>query len=404
MIFAIFVYTVLLLFMLLCFSMAQQLSPYREEGHAIRKNTPAYYIYCMAFALPLLTFAIVFGIRYGVGVDHVNYLSIYLYGYQWRQDEILFVMIQNFFAINNFPYPVYFGFLSFLQVFLFFMAFRKEPKLLVWMVIFLFFDGLLGSWNNIIRASIAGCIWMFSIDFIVERKLIPYLICSLLAIGFHNSSIILVVAYPLLYKGQNYFSSIKLQYLLLAAAFVIRFTFSRYSGIFETLINLFTSISIKYEYYTAEKILEGGKESLQVGTSLAFYFVVLVNIVIIAYSQKLHEFYNSRKFNIVYNIYFFGVLMLYIFPLGYISLTRPFRYFYFFSTIMLAYFALYLFENRRQVKEFMLLVVLVVAFAGIFYGSKIQGGSRDRKPYDTYMQHPEVPTHPMYKPRSLFKN
>ena len=399
-----FVYSSIFLFMLLCFAVARHLSPYKDGLVDTGIHDASYYLYCLVFVLPIIAFAVVFGIRYAVGVDHVNYLEIYLYGYRWRQDEPLFVMIQNFFALNNFPYPVYFGFLSFLQAFFFFMAFRKDPKLLVWLVVFLFFDGLLGSWNNIIRAAIAGCIWIFSIDFIVEKKLVPYLVCSLLSIGFHYSSVILVVAYPLLYSGKNYFSSIKVQYLLLLLVFLVRFSFSRFSGVMETLINMFSSIFIKYDSYAADKILEGGKASLQISSSLAFYFVILANILIIAYSQKMHEYFNSRKFNIVYNIYFVGVLLFYVFPLGYISLTRPFRYFYFFRSIMLAYFALYLFEHKKYAREFATLVVLLVAFAGIFYGPMLIGGTKEKTPYQTYMQHPEVPTRPMYKPQSLFKN
>lgn len=390
--------------MLLCFAVAQHLSPYRDGLSDINKKTPSYYIYCFLFALPLLTFAVVFGIRYGVGVDHINYLDIYLYGYRWRQDEPIFVIVQNFFALNNFTYPVYFGFLSFLQVFLFFMAFRKEPKLLVWLVVFLFFDGLIGSWNNIIRASIAGCIWIYSIDFIVEKRIIPYLVCILFAIGFHYSSVILVIAYPLFYKGVDFFGKVKLQYILLATAFIVRFSFSRFVGVFEPIINMFSTISVKYEYYTADKIMQGGNEVLQIGTSLAFYFVILVNIVIIAYSHKMHEYYNSRKFNVVYNIYFIGILLFYVFPLGFLLMTRPFRYFYFFRPIMLAYFALYLYENRKQMREFATLMVLLVAFAGIFYGPILIDNAKERTPYQTYMQHPEVPMRPMYKPRSLFKN
>lgn len=400
----VFVYTSILLFMLLCFAVTRYLSPYKDGLVDIRKHDARYYLYCVSFVLPMIAFSVVFGIRYGFGVDYVSYLDIYLYGYKWGQDEPLFVMIQNFFALNNFPYPVYFGFLSFLQAFFFFMAFRKEPKLLVWLVMFLFFDGLLGSWNNILRAAIAGCIWIYSIDFIVEKRIIPYLVCSFFAVGFHYSSVILVIAYPLFYKGVDFFGKVKLQYILLAIAFIVRFSFSRFSGLFETIINIVSSMSVKYEYYTAEKILQGGKEALQTGTSLAFYFVILVNIVIIAYSHKMHDYFNSRKFNIVYNIYFIGVLLFYVFPLGYISLTRPFRYFYFFRSIMLAYFALYLFENRKYVREFATLTVLLVAFAGIFYGPMLIGGTKEKTPYQTYMQHPEVPTRPMYKPQSLFKN
>lgn len=397
----VFVYSSLIFFMLLCFSFARQLSPYARNLYDTENVSVAYVVF---FVLPLLAMAYTFGIRYNVGADHLNYLNIYLYGYRWRQHELLYVMIMNIFALCKAPYPLFFGFMTLLQASFFFVAFRKEPQLLVWLVLFLFFDGLVGSWNNIIRASIAGCIWIYSIDYIVDRKLVRYLICNLIAVGFHNSAVILFVAYPLFFQGRDYFSRIKLQYILLAVALVIRVTFFRFSSQISSLIDLFAVILPRYESYTADKIMSEMISHQNVGSSMAFYLVIVINIIIIAYSKRLHAYYNSKRFNIIYNIYFIGVFTFYMFPFGFFSLTRPFRFFYFFRPIMLAYFALYLYENRRRLSEFWTLVIVLISFTGIFYGSMLYNSSENLSKYPTYVQHPEVPLKPSYKPHSIFRN
>lgn len=394
----IIVYLFLMLFMILCFVFVRQYSPYSNISNEIKSSM----ITRLMFFLAFFVFAIVCGIRYDVGADHLHYLDAYLNGFVWKQKEILYSIINNIFAINKIPYPIFFGFLAFIQVSFFFLAFRKDPRILIWLTIFLFLDGMVGSWNNIIRASIAGCIWIYSIDYISEKKPINYYVLNFIAIGFHTSAILLLITYPLLFRGKAFFKSVGVQYILLAVALVIRFSFGYFSSYYGSLIEFFTAITGAYDNYKTEDVLEIAE--LQGSTSLAYYFILLLNIVVIAFSRKMHTFYNSNKFNIIYNIYFIGVLTFYIFPGGLIALTRPFRYFYFFRPIILAFLAYYLYSYRRIAKYKLLLITMLLLYSGIFCGSIILSGPDSHVKYQIFSQHPEVSTTPSYEPHSVLEN
>src|SRR5690554_5645859 len=164
---------------------------------------------------PLFLFAIVFGMRYNVGVDHLNYVYGYLNNIYIGKEEYLFFFFSDLGWHFNLHYTVYFGILAFIQVFFFFYAFKDERYLYPFLIFFLFANGEILSWMNIIRVGIAMVIWIFSIRFIHERKVILYLLWCIVALLFHKSAIILVALYPALRNGKDYIRSIPLQLLLL---------------------------------------------------------------------------------------------------------------------------------------------------------------------------------------------
>ena len=389
------VYTLLILFMILCLSQGRGL--FFTNSFAVAGDS--YKLKSVGFCSAMLAFAIVFGIRFDVGVDHLQYVDDYLFGKEYNNFELLYTILNNACALLKLPYPVLFTIISLIQVAFFFASFRKEFYLFPYLVIFLFFNDLTGNWNNIIRASLAFCIWCYSLNYIAEKNLVKYLIFSVLAIGFHTSAIILVVSYPILVSGRNYFRSVPIQFLLLALAFVIRYLFWNFTGIITVLIDYFIRFVGNYSGYTADRLLY---ESIieEGGTGLGFYANILVNAYIIAISPKLQSFYYSRKFIIVYNLFFVGLLLQYMFPTGFIALTRPFRYFYMLHPVMLAYVTYYLFKSRNSI----FLLLILVLYTGIFYGSIIRSNESAHKWYQTCFQHKEVPLTPSYRPTSLVVN
>src|SRR5690606_11238153 len=72
---------------------------------------------------------------------------------------------------------------------------------------------------NGMRQTIAGCIFIYSIKYIQERKLLPYIICILLATTIHKSAIILVVIYFI--PQLNYFKYRYVNVLILFAAIYV---------------------------------------------------------------------------------------------------------------------------------------------------------------------------------------
>ena len=75
---------------------------------------------------PLVIFAIVFGMRYDVGVDHLSYLENYIWQIDNPKFELIFSWITKICRSLNFHYSIYFAILAFIQVFFSFMHLKMR--------------------------------------------------------------------------------------------------------------------------------------------------------------------------------------------------------------------------------------------------------------------------------------
>ncbi len=339
---------------------------------------------------PLILFAIIFGMRYDVGVDHLGYLHGYLQKIHVGKNEPLFFLFAEIGWKLNWHYVLYFGLIAFTQVLFFFYAFKNERYLYPFLVFFLFANGEWGFWMNGIRQALAMCIWIFSIKYIEDKKIWKYLIWWVVATLIHKSAIVLIVFYPILRNGRDYFKSIPLQLILLGSAFVLKSAFEVFLPNIESLINTYINIlgADMYERsYNIEGLMNSYRESD--GTGLVYLFRIILNVTIILFSTRLKLFYNSKRFNVIYFFFFIGLLTMYMFPVGFISLTRPFRYFYIFPSIMYAYFLYYLFKTKLRNTQIgslhaILYYGLIFIFLGVFYLSIITSNENASSWYQFY--------------------
>ncbi len=370
---SIIVYSLIMYIMVLFAAYASKNSSYLSSTGLVVQRS----FWRLEVLFPLLLFAIVFGMRYDVGVDHLGYLQGYLDKIHVGKNEPIFSLLTEIGWKLNWHYVVYFSFIAFIQVFFFFYAFKDERFLYPFLVFLLFTNGNWTFWMNVIRQALAMCIWIFSIKNIEHKKFWRYLIWCVVATLIHKSAIVLIVFYPILRNGRDYFKSIPLQLILLGSAFVLKSVFEVFLPNIESLINTYINIlgADMYERsYNIEGLMNSYKEAD--GTGLVYLFRILLNVVIILYSKKLKMFYNSKRFNIIYFFFFFGLLTMYVFPVGFISLTRPFRYFYIFPSIMYAFFLYYLFKTKvrdtqRGYVHAIIYYGLIFIFLGVFYLSII---------------------------------
>ena len=380
---SILVYTLLLGIMMLFFYLAsykkQTLNYSLNANQTISFNS-------FQILIPIFLFSIVFGMRYDVGVDHLAYLEAYIWNLDVAKNEFLFQLITNLSNYFNLHYVIYFSILAFIQVYFFYLAFKKEIYLFPLLTLFIFTNGDIMFWMNGIRQALAMCIWIYSLNFIVDRKLWKYILFGIIAFLFHRSAIILFIFYPILVNGRDYFKSIPLQLILLASAFIIKELFFDIIMNFSAAIDFYISLlgADMYERsYNIDNLLESFRE--QTGTGLAYIWRIVINVIIILYSLKLKKYYNSRWFNIIYFFFIIGLLTSYMFPSGAISFTRPFRYFYIFQSIMLAYFVFYLYRNK-SLNNRILMIITIVSFLGIFYLSQITSDENSHLWYQFFFQ------------------
>lgn len=338
------VYGTLLMIMVLCCVRASKRVPgyvgYSGEYYQSNK------FFYPEIVLCIISFAFVFGCRYGVGVDYFHYLYAYNYGTE-REFEFLFQSVSDLMSNAGLHYALFFGFWAFLQIVILLYAFRKYRFLLPWIVFFLFTGNYFMSMMNIIRQQIACVIFLYALQFIDEKKLFKYLLCVAIACLFHRSSIILVVIYPLLRWKDDWFQRINVQLILFVAAVIISYL----PGLVERWIErpfLFMSQNLGFENYRLGVLsIDSLNDMSRFGANTGFgIFVNFAKYLpVILYSVKLKQYYNSSFFNMVYSLWFISVLSGFMFGHS-IILNRPFVFFSDFGIFIAAAFVYYCFKNK----------------------------------------------------------
>ena len=327
------------------------------------------------FAL-FLIFAIVNGARYDVGVDYLNYLEIYTSGkiLYAKKYELLFKGLTWIWTELHAHAFFFFFSIAFIQIVCFFLAFKDERFLYPLLVFFLQMNGEFFVWMNISRCAIAMCIWLASLKFLIEKKPLLYYLGCLIAFGFHRSAIILIVFYPFLRSGKDFFPRRSVQFMLIIGALLISVFFNSVFMRMEGLVTLYQNAlggeKDIYSNYDFQVMLDSIPNE-QKGTGLAAIFNLAVAFIIILFSNKLKAFYPSKKFTIIYFFFILGLFFKYVFPPNTISLSRPFRYFNVFQSIVLAYFSYYLYKKRHNGYNKIILTGLIIAFLGIYYLSQV---------------------------------
>lgn len=334
--------------------------------------------YNLSIMIALLIFAIIFGMRYGVGVDHLGYLRNYVQfqneGKYWvfNNLEVGFGMISKLFGELGIHYWVYFAFWSFLQAFFLFYALkRNQESILPFLAITFILGGTALSFMNGIRQQLAFCIFVFSIEFIKNHKPLKYYILILLASFFHFSALILLPIYPLIrFRKKPYFNRIWLQFILLGISL-----FLLYLNFIEEIFFGLSKIITFFGYGRYMDILSLGKEhllfSLTRSRGIGFYIIVLLNIILIASSNKLKDYFSNGYFSKIYDLYFIGVIYGYICN-GSIVLLRPNYYFGGFTFIVAAYTLLFFYKHQKGSRNNILLFITLMSlylllFAAIIY-------------------------------------
>ena len=331
----------------------------------------------------IVVFSIVFGIRYGTGIDHLSYLEMYE-TYRITKNcldtEIGFRFIIEAFVNAGLHYSFFFTFLAFLQVFLLFYSLRYHYKVIGWVIITFMLSTTFLNFMNGIRQEIAFCFQTVALLYLSQKKFIICYIILIIAILFHTSAVLLLPL-PLFYiKKKEYFSRPNIQ-IILFCIFLVG------SVILKPAVSIFTALMDVLEIFGYEgykfMILGGDLSFLEPKreAGVGFLLVILINLINISQSNKVKEFHSSRFLNLIYDFYFIGVLYYFV-ASGSIILGRINYYFYNFSFIISA-FTIYYFVRNVSNKNILLLMMLLIAYIGIFGAVIILRGEESCAIYNT---------------------
>ena len=317
--------------------------------------------------LSILVFAIVAGLRYNVGVDHLMYLQFYedMTKKGWVTRETLepgFLFIMNIFTELNLHFFFYFAFLAAVQLIFVYYAFRHKKYLLPYIGLFIMLGPFFLTWMNGIRQCMVQCIFIFLVEFIQKRKLIPYTIGILVTFSLHKSAIMLFPLYFILWKpfkwGQN--RTITLILLFLAITIGLTPTWLSLINKFEGFLSF-----IGYDYYSEniQQITEEANRSVSWGPSrLGDLFTTLF---ILWYYPEMKQYYAyDKQLPYYFILSFIGACLYNLFINTSHIFLRPVMYFTVFQLPLTAYLLIYL---RTKKKTISFTILALVAFSYIYF-------------------------------------
>lgn len=348
----IFVYTAVLFFMFFLGHIAVM----RDYSASISGKHVSNF-FRIEILLLLLVFSVIFGMRYDVGQDHLYYLSDYL-SLSVDRYEPIFKNITILLRENNIHYSVYFFLWAFIQVFFLYYTFKNEKFLYPYIAFVLFAGQYFMAWMNTIRQDIAGCIFLFSTIYIFRKKPMYYLLCCIMALGFHNSAVLLIPFYWILYRNYDFFNSKLLQYSITLFCSFVALSKVDYTQYITPVVDFFLSSFSTYSTYSLYSI-EYFAELTKAGGGISIICQILIDFVIIMYSSKLKAEFADKRIIIFYNLYFFGTSIQTLF-INNLLFSRPFRCFRIFKLVISAYLLYYLCTHLNSKNLFYLIILLLL--------------------------------------------
>lgn len=367
-----FVYISLILVMSICG---------RSVSHSASRNTTITpkdegVFLSPAMAFMVLFFSVLVGIRYDVGTDQLHYLVVYESGFTDARYEPLFNLVISACQAAHLHSSFFFGIIALIQITFFYLAFKEEKYLYPFLAIFIFTSGLFGSWTNTLRQDVAGCIWVFAINYIYKKDYKRYLFWCIVAFFFHRSAIILIVLYPLLRIKKDFFTNVPIQIIIVLIAIISKKYIVELFFDIDNLIEQYTKIlSIgsdirNYDAYSSAGIRDdfGGNLDEVSNTGVGTIVKYISYTIIVAYSNRLKQYFNNEKFSGLYMLFYIAFILYIILPIGIYSLSRPFQYFNFTFAAMLSYAAYY--WHRGQKNE-QIVGIFIIAIQILMYFSAI---------------------------------
>ena len=196
-----------------------------------------------------------------------------------------------------------------------------------------------------LRQAIAIGFCLISYKFVKERKLIPFLICILLAYGFHNSSLVFILAYPLYKSKTNSF-----YFVFVAICFILGYI---KSGIINSLGFLLTKDSA-FEVYFNEK--SGGLNYT------AYIIQLAMTVFCFLYKEKICE--ENENAGFLFNMSLIGLCVQ-----GFAGVVSEFFRLSMYFSIFLAVLVpkAIMAEKNDQVKWLEFFIIIAVCFYYIFF-------------------------------------
>lgn len=256
-------------------------------------------------------YAIIFGLRSGVGVDFWGYKEWFDYSAAgfgaYKNMEPGFNLLINLCVKFGLPFSFFLGFIAFCQLLLIYWAIKPYKSVYSMLALTFMLGCIWLTYANGLRQQLAFCIFAYSLHFISQKSWIKYYLCVLAACTFHTSAVLLVIFYPMFVFQSEWFKRRLIQFLLLVFALVLS-SKSLVTSLVEP-VEQFADV-LGYGHYFE---MDDTQLSREIKVGVGFFINLILAICLIYNSNLVKHYYNNTFINYIYDLFFIGILWQYIF-------------------------------------------------------------------------------------------
>lgn len=247
-----------------------------------------------SFWMSFVALSLFAGIRsYRVGTDSGNYTrdfrtSLDIYNFEFREFVEFGYQLLNYTLLRLTNEYFWLFFITALIVVYCYLTIIRKYSVNYWFSVFLFITlGVYTFFFNGLRQGLAMAIFALALPYLLEKRLVPYLIICFLASLFHNTALFMIPFYFLV--NLRIKPIYKILATFLGSLFVSRF-----------LINYISASNDRYEGYgTLDQ--EGGGY-----LTLGFYTILLFMIYVVSRIYKIRD----KQFMQMFTFYAIGVVFI----------------------------------------------------------------------------------------------
>lgn len=321
--------------------------------------------------LMALIFSVIFGARYNVGIDQLNYLRIFeAIQSGTKTDDIIepgFYMMCKILGAGGIHYFFFFFAFCLIQISFILNAFYDKPKLLPYIFIILLSTQFMVMMNLMRQMTFVCCfIWIVAKrdNFNFIKYIITICLCTFI---LHKSAILAILLYPIVKTDKNL--------CIFYSTQIIIYITCIYLGYSHFILDKFEDFSaiaslLGYSQYEGFNVFEALFMDPNWGPRTFVRFALV--LVAIMLSNKTRKYFkDDRLFIPFYNLFFWGCcaeVILY----GTNVIARVFLPMYYMKLIIFAYTLLYIVNCWKKnyynlISGGLFLILLLMDFSSLFF-------------------------------------
>lgn len=304
----------------------------------------------------LFLFALVAGLRYNTGVDHLSYLEDYLRlsegNYAYHNYEYLFQGLMMLFAQNGIHYSFFFGFCAFIQLFFIYYALRYHKDLLPYVGLYIMLGPLFLTWMNGVRQSIVVCLFFCMSGLLINKRFVWYIIGVIGASFIHKSALFLMPIILVAFVPINWFYNTKRNLIILGICILFGLTpfWVEYITPLQSLLEKIGYIS--YALGLDDLVSETNFQETAFGPGRMM--LLALDIILLLMFPKVSGTFKDRMIDQSFILYYIGTCVYNLFVNTSHIFLRPVSYLTIFILVILPASLLYLKSKRRYIKYYAL--------------------------------------------------